>query len=132
MGVLGQSRAFVTLKRFHWAEDATNSYHRTAQEDNKIVVGELQYVSRKVMLYKALDGGDNKFIVTDFTRRIFPIVSGSVLVPYYPVLNDMVLVHGGLEGEVWKARVAAFNLQQRTLQCRFFVKENGVWIPERG
>ena len=129
--ISGESRAFLRLKRFCWAGDAINSYHKTVQEDNQIVVGELKYISRKVMLQK-VPGGDNKLIVIDFMRRIFPIVSGSVIVPYYPVLNDMVLVQGGAEDEIWKARVSAFNLRQKTLQCRFFVKENGVWIPERG
>lgn len=129
--ILGQSRAFVILKRYTWAGHATSSDHRTVQEDNQTVVGELQYISRKVMLYKVFDG-DNKFLLIDFMRRIFPIASGSVVVPYYPATNDMVLVQGEETDETWKARVTAFNLQRRTLQCRFFVKENEVWIPERG
>jgi hypothetical protein len=129
--ISGESRGFLRLKRFRWTGDATSSFHKTVQEDNQIVVGELKYISRKVMLQKALDG-DNKLVVIDFMRRIFPIVSGSVIVPYYPVSNDMILVQGGEEDEIWKARVSAFNLQRKTLQCRFFAKENGVWIPERG
>ena len=129
--ISGQSRAFLALKRFHWAGDATSSDHKIVQEDNQIVVGELHCISRKVMLKKQFDG-DNKFLLIDFMRRIFPIAYGSVVVPYYPVTNDMVLVQGGAADEIWKARVTAFNLHRRTLQCRFFVKENGVWIPERG
>ena len=128
--ISGESRAFLILKRFRWAGDATSSYHKMVQEDNQIVVGELKYISRKVMLQKVLDG--DKLIVIDFMRRIFPIVSGSVVLPYYPVLNDMVLVQGGAEDEIWKARVIASNLRQKTLHCRFFVQDNGVWIPERG
>ena len=99
--ISGESRAFLILKRFSWAGDATSSYHKTVQEDNQIVVGELKYISRKVMLQKILDG--DKLIVIDFMRRISPIVSGSVVAPYYPVLNDMVLVQGGAEDEIWKA-----------------------------
>lgn len=123
VGISGESRAFLRLKRFCWAGNAINSYLKTVQEDNQIVVGELKCISRKVMLQKVLDG-DNKLIVIDFIRRILLIVSGSVIVPYYPVLDDMVLVQRGAEDEIRKARVSAFNLQQKTLQCRFFVKEN--------
>lgn len=125
-----QSRAYLTLKRFHWAGDATNSDHKTVEESNHVSVGELRNISRKVMLQRIQDS-ENKFILIDFMRRIFPIVSGSVVVSYYPVMNDMVLVQGEASDEEWKARVTAFNMQRKSLQCRFFVKENGFWIPER-
>ena len=38
------------------------------------------------------------------------VTMGSVVVPYHPVINDMVLVRGATFDDIWKARVIAFNL----------------------
>ena len=60
------------------------------------------------------------------------VTMGSVVVPYHPVINDMVLVRGATFDDVWKARVIAFNLPRKTLLGNFFTEKDGVWIPERG
>ena len=70
-------------------------------------------------------------VVNDFMRRIFPISAGTVVVPYYPVRNDMIEVRGDDEDSLWKALVLAFNMRRRTVTVQFFVKHSGtIWIPE--
>ena len=66
----------------------------------------LSNLSRKVMLFTSHEDEDGEqfYVVIDFMRRIFPVRDETVIVPYYPVADDMVGVKGD-NGEVWKARV---------------------------
>ena len=129
--VEGHSRAFFRAKKFEWSGNAINSDHRVVRQVNQHVVGELENVSRKVMLQTSPDD-NNESLVIDFMRRRFPVTIGSVVVPYYPVINDMVSVRGANFDDVWKARVIAFNLAQKNFLGKFFIEEDGVWIPECG
>lgn len=83
------------------------------EKDNEIVVP-LQNISRKVML-SVEDTGRPTYVVIDFMRRIFPVNAGTVVVSYYPVKNDMILVQGDDEDSFWKAHVIKYNLKQKTL-----------------
>lgn len=70
-------------------------------------------------------------MLNDFMRRIFPISPDTVVVPYYPVQNDMILVRGDDEDSLWKALVLAFNTRQKIVTVQFFVKHRDtIWIPE--
>ena len=89
-------------------------------------------LNRRVMLYPshADESGGQIFIVVYFMRRIFPIQCDTVVVPYYPVTDDMVNVKGD-NGEVWKAHVLSFSLTRKVIQGRFFVhKHDDLWVPE--
>ena len=44
----------------------------------------------------------------------------------------MVSVRGANFDDVWKARVIEFNLAQKNVLGKFFIEEDGVWIPECG
>lgn len=65
-------------------------------------------------------------------RRIFPVSAGTVVVPYYPVKNDMILVQGEDEDSFWIAHVIKYNLKKKTVTVRFFVKRAGdsIWFRE--
>ena len=54
-------------------------------------------LSRKVMLFPSNqnEDGEQLYIIMDFMRRIFPVAVDTVVVPYFPVANDMVNVKGG-------------------------------------
>ena len=91
----------------------------------------LANLSRKLMLYPSEDIGldPQNFIVVDFMRRIFPVSADQVVVPYYPVLNDMVEVQG--DGEVWKAKVVNFSVERHIIRGAFFIHtQNDLWVPE--
>lgn len=92
----------------------------------------LSNLSRKVMLFPSHEDEDGEqiYVVIDFMRRIFPVRDDTVVVPYYPVIDDMVDVKGD-NGEVWKARVLSFNLRRKIIQGRFFVQRHDeLWFPE--
>lgn len=89
-------------------------------------------LSRKVMLFPSNqnEDGEQLYIVMDFMRRIFPVAVDTVVVPYFPVADDMVNVKGD-DGAVWKARVLTFSLRRQVVRGRFFVEGNdSLWVPE--
>lgn len=66
-------------------------------------------------------------------RKTFEVTEGTVVVPYYPVVNDMIKIKGD-DGQVWKARVLSFNLTRLTFNAKFFIEDVtqiGRWVPER-
>ena len=83
-----------------------------------------------LFLAKEDENGDQIYTVIDFMRRIFPVQADKVVVPYYPVNDDMVNVKGD-DVQVWKARVLSFNLRRQVIRGRFFVEaHDDLWVPE--
>lgn len=77
------------------------------------------------------ESGKPWYAVINFMRRIFPISGGTVVVPYYPVKNDMILVRGDDEHSLWKALVLSFSMRQKTATVKFFEKQSDrIWIPD--
>ena len=70
-----------------------------------------------------LQESDGNRLVIDFMRRLYPISSATVVLPYYPVVNDMVMVKGAARNDIWNARVVSYNLARKSIVGRFFVKE---------
>lgn len=104
---------------------------KVVEEKDNEIVAPLQNIGRKVML-SVEDTGRPTYVVIDFMRRIFPVSASTVVVPYYPVKNDMIIVQGDDEDSFWKAHVIKYNLRQKTLTVRFFVNCAGdnIWVPE--
>ena len=121
---------FFKAKEFKDVGYSDTGWKVVEEQDNEIVAP-LQNISRKVML-SVEDTGRPTYVVIDFMRRIFPVNAGTVVVPYYPVKNDMILVQGDDEDSFWKAHVIKYNLKQKTLTVRFFMKRAGdnIWVPE--
>ena len=99
--------------------------------DDKIIF-EASVLSRKVMLF-ATNGNDDVqendlmdghlcFVLVDYMRSVFPVTQGTVVVPYYPVVHDMVTIKGD-DRQIWKACVLSFNLTCLTINARFFVED---------
>ena len=110
-----------------------NNGGRLVQEGNQMTVFPVQNISRKVILAKDEDvAAHPSYLVVDYMRRIFPVTPGTVVVPYYPCVNDMVYVQGGDEDTTWRARVLAFNIRRHTVTGRFFKERDGddLWVPE--
>jgi len=103
------------------------------QRTDEFLVAPLSNISRKVMLYpfdEPDDEDEQQYVVMDFMRRVFPVTPATLVVPYYPVLNDMVSIMGEAD-EVWKARVLSFSLRHQVVQGQFFIeRQDGLWIPE--
>lgn len=106
------------------------SGHMKVRQSLDQLVGKTENISRKVMVY-SYRSDDDEFLVLDVMRRIFPIIPGTVVIPYYPVLDDMVLVRGNDADEVWRARVVQYSMIVKVIRGRFFVQQaDGCWMPE--
>ena len=132
---------FCKGKHFKYHGEADTGHKQVCPTDNTVIF-EASLLSRKVMLFARNDSDDDQeddlgdgqcFILVDYMRRVFPVTEGTVVVPYYPVVHDMVEVKGN-DGQVWKAYVQSFNLTRSTVNARFFVEDGtqpGKWVPER-
>ena len=80
VSVLGHRRAFIRGKKLEWDGHSINSEHRQVKETQDRIFTELENVSRKVMLLELTDPGS--FLVIDLMRRLFPILPGTVVLPY--------------------------------------------------
>ena len=67
------------------------------------IIFEAPLLSRKVMLFARNENDDEqednfrdgqRFIPMDYVRQVFPVTEGTVVVPYYPVVHDMVEIKG--------------------------------------
>lgn len=122
-------RTLVTLLAYNHV-NFIEGFQLVAESNNYVTVP-IVHLSRKLMLYPSeLIGYEpNTFIVLDFMRRIFPVSAETVVVPYYPVVNDMVDIQG--DGEVWKAKVVGFSLSQQSIRGSFFIHtDNDIWAPD--
>ena len=131
--VIDQWKLFLRAKKFEEQGFSNNGLKVVSEMENDTVVVPLRNVSRKVMLFvhERDEAGRPSYIVIDFMRRIFPISAGTVVVPYYPVKNDMILVRGDDEDSLWKALVLAFSMRRKTVTVKFFEKQSDrIWIPE--
>ena len=128
---------FCKGKHFKYDGEAGIGQKQVCPTDETVIF-EASLLSRKVMLFARNDNEDDlregqSFILVDFMRRVFPVIEGTVVVPYYPVVHDMVEIKGN-DGQVWKACVLSFNLTRLTVNARFFVEDGtqpGKWVPER-
>ncbi|KAL9976592.1 hypothetical protein ACROYT_G013913 [Oculina patagonica] len=134
------SALFCKGKHFEY-DGATDIGLKKVCPTDEVVIFEASLLSRKVMLFARNDNDEQEndlregqcFILVDYMRRVFPVTEGTVVVPYYPVVHDMVEIKGN-DGQVWKACALSFNLTRLTVNARFFVEdgtEPGKWVPER-
>jgi hypothetical protein len=117
-----------------------NSGMRHVQPAQNVIMFEAAMISRKIMLVPAIncdtcdpdEDQEMTYTIVDYMRRVFPVTSGTVVIPYYPEVHDIVEVKGN-DGEEWKAHVIKFSISRNTINARFFVHhptEQNKWIPE--
>ena len=74
-------------------------------------------ISRKVMLYNDDKGcNPNTRTVIDFQREQMPITFASITVPFFPELNDMILIRGE-DPDPWVAKV--LTIQERAKLSKY-------------
>ena len=125
-------KLFLRAKKFEEQNFSSNGMKVVTQMDND-TVSPIGNISRKVMLspHETDESGNPLYtvIIIDFMRRIFPTSAGIVVVPYYPVKNDLILVRGDDEDSLGKALVLSFSMRQKTV-CVKCLKSDRIWIPE--
>ena len=77
-------------------------------------------VKRKVMLYPEPENITNPsyYLVIDYCRQQIPLDIEDVIIPVYPVCNDM----NGDDGDTWIAHVKAVNKHNKTCQVEFYIE----------
>ena len=106
---------------------------RLVQEDYQLTVFPVENISPKVIFAKDEDvAGQPSYLVVNFMCCIFPVTPGTVVVPFYPCVNDMIYVRGDDADTIWRARVLAFNITRHGVTGRFFKKRDDdvLWVPE--
>ena len=140
VSVAGKSQYFINCSVFKEVIDISDGGRlidisdggRLVQTSPRIITVPAENISRKVMLANANPmNGHPTFLVVDYMRRIFPVPPGTVVVPYFPCVNDMVLVKGDNEDTVWRARVLSYRIRRQDISgCFFRQRPDGLWEPE--
>ena len=131
VSVAGKSQNFINCSVFKEVIDISDG-GRLVQTSPRIITVPAENISRKVMLANANPmNGYPTFLVVDYMRRIFPVPPGTVVVPYFPCVNDMVLVKGDDKDAVWRARVLSYRIRRQDISgCFFRQRPDGLWEPE--
>lgn len=90
---------------------------------NSIVVPTTDLL-RKVMLYPEPENLEDPshYIVIDYLRQEVPLSSRDVLVPFYPEVDDMVLVRGDVGEEPWLGHIQSVDVTNKTCQLHFYIE----------
>ena len=86
-------------------------------------------IQRKVMLY---DCGNNSATVVDYMRKLRSLPY-ELIVPVYPLKDDMLLIQGEVPGDTWYGKVLSIDGVQ-SVDVYFFVEKSqqpSVYVRER-
>lgn len=90
------------------------------QPNDNSVIFLFSSVKRKVMLYK--HGQANLQTVVDYDRQLKDVPS--FLVPVFPEKDDMLLIQGENQGDIWYGRVLSVDLSNKAVDVYFFVEKH--------
>jgi hypothetical protein len=82
---------------------------------NEIAVITATCISRKVMLYPHPIDDMETFAVVDFERPNLPINFADITVPFYPMVNDIVVIRGEND-EIWVAKILKVNTEEKNCE----------------
>ena len=134
--VNGSYCTLAKIKLFRKLDDTdifgelTNDYHEIVEMSNEVAFIAVTSVSRKVMLYPCHVDSAETFAVVDFERPNMPINLGHIAVPFYPMVNDIVVIRGE-NNEILVAKILRVNNEEKTVMVWYY-KEQGheLFVPE--
>lgn len=111
-------------------DERRNNDNKIVVMSNEIAVITATSVSRKVMLYPHPVDDIESFAVVDFERPNLPINWQDITVPFYPMVNDIVVIRGGND-EIWVAKILKVNIKEKTVKVWYY-REQGhkMFVPE--
>ena len=105
----------------------SNNIVKLSNESTIITVNS---ISRKVMLYPHIVDGMETFAVVDYQRPFMPINWADIVEPFYPMVNDIVVIRGEND-EVWVARVLRVNTEEKTVKVWYYrERSHELFVPE--
>ena len=104
--------------------------HDVVELSNEIVVITVRSIARKVMLYPHPVDGMETFAVVDFQRPFMPMNWADIVIPFYPMVNDIVVIRGEND-EIWVARILRVNTEEKTVKVWYFREQSHeLFVPE--
>ena len=86
-------------------------------------------ILRKFILYPRVDDLQSCTVI-DFQRPSLPRALHNIIVPFYPVEDDMIWVNGS-DPEPWLAKVLTVQSRTETVKVHYYVSNGGnLYIPE--
>ena len=111
-------------------EELRTDYFDVVELSNEFVVITVSSISRKVMLYPHPVSSMETFAVVDFERPFMPISCVDTVIPFYPMVNDIVVIRGEND-EIWVARILRINTEERTVKVWYYREEgHELFVPE--
>ncbi|CAB4026573.1 Hypothetical predicted protein [Paramuricea clavata] len=97
---------------------------------NEIAVITATCIYRKVMLYPRPADDMDTIAVVDFERPNLPINFADITVPFYPMVNDIVVIRGEND-EIWVAKILKVYTEEKTVKVWYY-REQGheLFVPE--
>ena len=95
--------------------------------DMQVLIAPVTAILRKALLCN-LDDDPGMRIVIDFQRESMPITSSDILVPVFPLVQDMILIKGD-DPDPWLAKVLA--IQERAKTCKIWYYMEDTERPDQ-
>lgn len=101
----------------------------------QVLIAPVTAILRKVMLYDLDADPHGRRIVLDFQRESMPITSNDILVPFFPEVQDMILIKGD-NPDPWLAKVLAIQERAKTCKIWYYMEDTErpgqqLYVPYR-
>lgn len=103
--------------------DPYSGYNLLTKSTATLKISKVTAISRKVMLYPFdMASEPEAAIVIDFGRESLPDEVWDIIVPFYPKLNDMVLVEGE-DPQPWLAKIVGIQERAKTIRVLYYEED---------
>ena len=127
---LAKIELYQKLEDEYMFDELRNDHNDVVELSNETAIITVTSISRKVMLYPHPVGSTETFAVVDFERSIMPISWADIVVPFYPMVNDIVVIRGEND-EIWVARILRVNTEEKTVKVWYYREQSHeVFVPE--
>ena len=132
-----QFHTFIECAKYNFLECPDGSPETDLSTGNRIVslpaassvIVPVTAIMRKVILYPRVDD-PQLCTVIDFQRPILPRVLHKLIVPFYPVVDDMIWVNGS-DPEPWLAKVLSVQSRTKMVRVHYYVSNgDNLFTPE--
>lgn len=103
--------------------DPHSGYNMVTTSTTTSHIFKVTSISRKVMLYPFnMPNNPDVAIVIDYGRKSLPREVWKIIVPFYPELNDMILIKGE-DPEPWLAKVIGIQERAKTVRVLYYEED---------
>ena len=127
---LAKIKLYEKLDDEYMFDELRNDHDDVVELSHETAIITVTSISRKVMLYPHPVGSTETFTVVDFERPTMPISWADIVIPFYPMVNDIVVIRGEND-EIWVARILRINTEEKTVKVWYYKEQSPeVFVPE--